>query len=201
MKLKASVTILAFLALQFSVLAQIIYEESIDEKTHSILLDKGELKYAAYDKVEKAINLYHSDDSHWKSIPLNLSRGLYFDELKSVSVNVFNEDNLIELAYTCVEYKTSNELEATSTYVDVLSTLYVVNEEGTLVLEAKNGNDMKIIDSNGEMKLWVYKHGGQSKDNKTHIDVYSLPNYHTTNTKNPDGLPPRYGNVVHRSGI
>ncbi len=198
MKFKALLTILAFLALQISVLAQITYEESYDEKAHSILLDNGELKYASYDKVEKAIDLYHSDDSHWKSIPLNLSRGLYFDELKSVSVNVFNEDNLIELAYTCVEYQSSNELEATTTYVDVLSTLFVVNEEGTLVLEAKNGNDMKIVDSNGEMKLWVYKQGGQSMNNKAHIDVYSLPNYYTTNMKNLDGSPHQYGIIGHR---
>ncbi len=198
MKFKALVTILAFLALQFSVLAQIIYEESIDEKTHSILLDNGELKYASYDKVEKAINLYHSDDSHWKSIPLNLSRGLYFDELKSVSVKVFNEDNLIELAYTCVEYKISNELEATSTYVDVLSTLYVVNEEGKLVLEAKNGNDMKIVDSNGEMKLLVYIQAGQNKNNKEHIDVYSLPNYQATNTNELDRDPYNYDITGYR---
>ena len=201
MKFKVLLSIVTFLALQISVNAQINYEGSFDEKTHSILLDNGELKYASYDKSEDAIILYHSDDSHWKSIPLNLKRNLYFDELKSISVNVFNDDGLIELAYTCVEYQSSFELEATTTYVDILSTLYVINEEGTLVLEAKNGNDLKIVDSNGEMKLLVYKQAGQSKDNKEHIDVYSLPNYHSTNMNKLDGVPYQYGILGHRRGI
>lgn len=201
MKFKALIAIVTFLALQTTVKAQINYEGSFDEKTHSILLENGELKYASYDKDENAIILYHSDDSQWKSIPLSLNRNLYFDELKSISVNVFNEDNLIELAYTCVEYKSSYELEATTTYVDVLSTLFVINEEGTLVLEAKNGSDMKIVDSNGEMKLWVYNQAVQGKNNKEQIDVYSLPNYHTTNMENPDGVPNIYGTISDRSGI
>lgn len=192
MKFKVLLSIVAFLALQISVHAQINYEGSFDEKTHSILLDNGEIKYASYDKEESAIILYHSDDSHWKSVPLNLNRNLYFDDLKSISVNVFNEDDLIELAYTCVEYQISNQLEATSTYVDVLSTLFVINEEGTLVLEVKNGSDMKFVDSDGDMKLWVYKQAGQGKNNKEHIDVYSLPNYHTANMNKLDGVPNKY---------
>ena len=201
MKLKALLTIVTFLALQISVHAQINYEGSFNKKTHSILVDNGEVKYAFYDKEQKSITLYHSDDSHWKSVPLNLGRGLYFDELKSVSMYVFNEDSLIELAYTCVEYQSSNELEATTTYVDVLSTLFVINEEGTQLLEAKNGSDMKIVDSNGEMKLWVYKQEGQGKNNKEHIDVYSLPNYHTTNMNKLDRVPYKNGNIGYRSGI
>lgn len=201
MKFKVLLSVVAFLALQISAKAQINYEGSFDEKTHSILLDNGELKYASYDKDENAIILYHSDDSQWKSIPLNLNRNLYFDELKSISVNVFNEDDLIELAYTCVEYQSSYELEATTTYVDVLSTLFVINEEGTLVLEAKNGSDMKIVDLNGEMKLWVYNQAVQGKNNKEQIDVYSLPNYHTTNMDNPDGVPYKNGILGHRRGI
>ncbi len=50
MKLKALLTIVTFLALQISVYAQINYEGSFDKKTHSILLDNGEVKYAFYDK-------------------------------------------------------------------------------------------------------------------------------------------------------
>ena len=201
MKFKVLLSIVAFLALQISVNAQINYEGSFDKKTHSILLDNGELKYASYDKDENAIILYHSDDSQWKSIPLNLNRNLYFDELKSISVNVFNEDDLIELAYTCVEYQSSFELEATTTYVDVLSTLFVINEEGTLILETKNGSDMKIVDSNGDMKLWVYKQAGQGKNHKEHIDVYSLPNYHIANLNTLDEVPNKYGTIGYRSGF
>jgi len=208
MKFKVLPAILAFLALQISAHAQINsahaqinFEGSFDEKTHSILLDNGELKYASYDKAENAIILYNSDDSKWKTVPLNLNRNLYFDELKSISVNVFNEDPLIELAYTCVEYKSSYELEATTNYVDVHSTLFVMNEDGTMVLEAKNGSDMKIVDSNGEMKLWVYKQTVQGNNNKENIDVYSLPNYHTNNMNKLDGNPHIYGTISDQSGI
>jgi hypothetical protein len=176
MKFKALVPIVAFLALQFSVHSQIKYEGSFNQKEHVILLDNGELKYATYDKTVNAIVLYNSDHSLWKSVPLKLPRNVYFDELKSISVNVFNEDPLIELAYTIVEYQSSNQLEATTTYVDVLSTLYVINEEGSLLLEAKNGSEMEIVNFDGEMKLWIYKQAGKGKNNKEHIDVYTLPN-------------------------
>ena len=84
MKFKVLASIVALLALQVSVYSQISFEGSFDEKTHSILLDNGELKYASYDKAENAINLYHSNHSHWKSVPLKLDRHLYFDELKSI---------------------------------------------------------------------------------------------------------------------
>ena len=199
MKFRALLSIIAFLALQISAHAQINFEGSFNEKTHSILLDNGELKYASYDKSENAIILHNADDSHWKSVPLNLGRSLNFDELKSISVNVFSEDGLIELAYTCVEYQSSYELEATSTYVDVISTLFVINEEGTPILEAKNGSDMKIVDSSGEMKLWVYKQAENSKDNKEHIDVYSLPNYQPNMTI-LHGFPYNDGIIGYHSG-
>lgn len=181
MKLKSLLAIVAFLALQISVHAQIKFEGSLDEKTHSIRLDNGELKYASYDKAEKAIVLYNSDDSQLKSVSLDLPRNLYFDELKSISVNVFNDDASIELAYTCLEYQSSNELEATTNYMNVQSTLFVINEEGTKVLEVKNSNDMQVVDSNGEMKLWVYRQVDPGNYSKDQIDIYSLPHYHTSN--------------------
>ena len=198
MKFKALAPIVFFLSLQVSVHSQINYEGSFDEKEHSFLLDNGELKYANYDKTENAIILYHSDHSHWKSVPLNLTRNVYFDELKSISENVFNEDALIELAYTCVEYQSSNELEATTTYVKELSTLYVINEEGSLLLEVKNGSEMEIVNSDGELKLWVYKQAG--KNNKEHIDVYSLPNDHNASLNNnkPNMVPVKYGVLGYR---
>ena len=58
---------------------------------------------------------------------------------------------------------------------------------------------MKFVDTDGEMKLWVYQQAGQSKNNKEHIDVYALPsNYHSTKTKSRDRV---YGTIGYRGGI
>lgn len=201
MKLKSLVAIIAFLALQISVHAQIKFEGSHDEGVQSILLDKGEIKYATYDKDKKAIVLYSSDFTQWKTVSLDLPRGLHFDELKSISKDVFNDDALIELAFTCVEYRSSNELEATTNYVDVLSTIYVINEEGTMVLELKDSNDLKIVDSNGTRKLWVYKQGRQDSDRSDNIDVYSLPDYHNTHMQNTQRDEYKYDTFGDRRGM
>lgn len=201
MKLKSLLAIVAFLALQISVHAQIKYEGSHDEGLHSVLLDNDELKYATYNKAEKAIVLYSSDHSQWKSVSLDLPRGLHFDELKSISRNVFNDDALIELAYTCVEYVSNYDTEVTTNHVNERYTLFITNEEGTMVLESENSRDMKIVDSKGERKLWVYRQSGQDSDRKDNIDVYSLPDYHSTHMQNPQGNEYKYDTFGDRRGI
>ncbi len=201
MNLKSLLSIFLFAALQISGYGQIKYEGTLDDGLNSILLDNGEIKYAVYNKSEKTLVVYNSDHSEWKSVLLPIPRKLYFDELKSISVNVFNPDTLIELAYTCVEYLSNNELESTTNYVDVLSTLFVINEEGALILEAENCSHMEIVDSKGARELWVYKQVGQGADREEHVDVYSLPDYQITNKQAEQSDENKYHTFVNPCGI
>ena len=88
---------------------------------------------------------------------------------------VFNTDSLVELAYTCIEYISNNDIESTTTHVYERHTLFIINEEGSMVMEEKNSNDLEIVDINGARKLWVYKQAGQANETWKRVNVYALP--------------------------
>lgn len=173
MKLKSLLLLLALASFQISVLAQVSYEGSQDKDLTSYKLDNGEIKYVSYQKADKVLVLYNADHSMWKSVPLPIPRRQYFDQLKSISLKVFNTDEKLELAYTTVEYLSNNETEVTTKHVDVRPTLFIINEEGSMILEAENSSHMEVVDNSGTRKLWVYKRDGQ--DLKEKVDIYSLP--------------------------
>jgi len=175
MKLKSLLLISAITLLHISGFSQISYEGTHDDGLTTVTLDNGEAKYATYQKTDKTMILYNLDHSLWKTVALPIPGSLYFDELKSVSVTVFNTDSLVELAYTCVEYLSNNDLESTTTYVDERHTLFIINEEGSMVMEEKNSNNLEIVDINGTRKLWVYKQAGQGNDTWKRVNVYALP--------------------------
>lgn len=175
MKNQRLLLLVAFSMLSMFGYSQIQYEGTHDDDLESFQLDNGETKYARYSKSEKTISLYNVDLSEWKTVQLDIPKRFSFDDLKSITVNVFNADELIELAYTCAEYRSNSDIETTSNNVHINYTLYIINEEGELVFEAENGNGMKIVDSNGTRKLMVYKQTGHGSFKKEHIDVYALP--------------------------
>jgi len=175
MKLKSLLLITAFTLLHISGFSQISYEGTHDEGLTKVTLDNGEVKYATFQKADKTMVLYNLDHSPWKSVALPIPKRLYFDELKSVSVTVFNTDSLVELAYTCIEYISNNDLENTTTHVYESHTLFIINEEGSMVMEEKNSNNLEIVDINGTRKLWVYKQAGQANDTWKRVNVYALP--------------------------
>jgi hypothetical protein len=201
MKLKSLLALVTFVLLQISSYGQVEYEGTLVNESNQIVLDNGEIKYTRYHKAEKTMVIYNSDHSEWKSVTLPLPRQLYFDELKSISTNVFNSDPLIELVYTCVEYRSNNELEGTTNYVDVAHKLFVINEEGALVLEVENSNHMEIMDNNGTRKLWVYKQNEEGKDRKEQVAIYSLPDYQTTKSKVEQKGEYKYPTFGERRGI
>ncbi len=177
--MKHLLTIIAFSIIPLSVLGQIRYEGTHDEGYKSFQLDNGELKYAEYNKSGQIVTIYNLDHSKWKSVVLPLPREHYLDEIKSISQYVFNGDTMMELAYSCVEYHSTDNLEdVASGYVDLRFTLNIINELGETILKASDSNDMKIIESDGVRKLMIYKHIGQGSTKSGQVDVYSLPNKH-----------------------
>ncbi len=155
---------------------QIIYEGTHDDGFKTFQVDNGDIKYIKYNKSEQTVSVYNLDHSVWKTIRLPLPKEHTLDEIKSISQNVFNSDTLMELAYSCVEYHTTNNLEgANANYVDIQFTLNIINEKGEMILKADDSNDLKIVESNGIRKLLIYKHVGQGFKESGQIEVYSLP--------------------------
>lgn len=175
MKLKNLLLISTLGLLNISLAAQLEYQTTHNNDLKSFIMDNGEMKYASYHKADETMVLYNSDHSEWKSVKLNIPRNHYFDELKLLSAFVFNTDEQIELAYTCKEYISNNDTESTTEYVEVEHSLYIINEEGNLILEAENSNHMEIVDNSGSRKLWLYKQAGADNSKKVYVDVYTLP--------------------------
>jgi hypothetical protein len=175
MKIQRLLVVVVLSVLHIWGFSQIQYEGRHDDGLKSFQLDNGEMKYARYHKAEQAITIYNLDHSEWKTVLLPIPKGQVFDEIKSISANVFNTDTLIELAYACVEYRYNYDIEVSSDNVDIRYTLSIVNEEGQKVFEAANGTDMEIIDSNNTRKLLVYKQIENGRELEKSIDVYALP--------------------------
>ncbi|RKZ99549.1 MAG: hypothetical protein DRQ42_07510 [Gammaproteobacteria bacterium] len=155
---------------------QIIYEGTHDESFKTFQMDNGDIKYTKYNKSEQTVSVYNLDHSIWKTIHLPIPKEHTLDEIKSISQNVFNSDTLMELAYSCVEYHITNNLEGTNgNYVDIQFTLNIINEKGEMILKADNSNDLNIVESNGIRKLLIYKHVGQGFETSGQIEVYSIP--------------------------
>jgi hypothetical protein len=176
MKLTHLTVVIAFSTLQVLGFGQIKYEGTHDDGFKPFQLDNGEFKYARYDKSKQLVTVYNLDHSQWKTVMLPMPEEHYLDEIKSISEKTFNSDTLIELVYSCVEHHSNNNLESTSDYVDIRFTLYIINEAGEMILKVDDSNDMRIIESNGNRKLLIYKHIGQGSNRTGEMDVYSLPN-------------------------
>ncbi len=170
-------TLLLALLIFFSaqVYAQLQYEGSIDSKNITTQLENGAIKYIKYDKKLEKVLIYNLDNSLWRSIKLQLPKYHRLHEIKSISQFTFNNDEQLELVYSSVVYKTSNNLEdPNEDYFQTLFTLNIVNEDGESLLKVGNCNDMKIVDSNGEKKLLVFKNSGTQNDKDGETLIYSL---------------------------
>lgn len=192
MKLKALSLVACFLLLQIPGYSQIKFEASQPDNLKALEMDNGEKIFASYQQSENTVVLYRSDYSEWKIIPVDLARKQQFDELKSVSVNVFNTDPLIELAYTSLEYISNYDTEVSTDHVSEKYTLYIVNEKGSMLMEEKDGFHMEVIDTYGTRKLWVYKQSDRENKSKDRVDVYSLPDAPVADLKIDPGKNSEY---------
>ena len=200
MKTKSLLAIVVFTLVNICLYGQIEYEGTYDKGIQAFQLDNGDIKYAKYHKADKSVTVYNIDHSELATILLPIPARHSFDELKSITVNTFNADNQIELAYTCVKYSYNNDIEVSTHNVDAHYSMFVISENGEMVFEVENSNKMKIVDSEGTRRLMVYKQIGHGTNKKEKIDVYALPDYKTGN-KLKQGEESRYYTSDYTWGI
>lgn len=154
--------------------SQIEYEGTIDSKFKTFLLDDGSLKYVKYNKKEEKILIYNLNNSLWKTVKLPLPQFHLLDEIKHISIKTLNNDNQVELIYTCIIYDLHNE-DIVEDGIEILEfTLNIINENGETLLKVSNSNEIEIIESGGKKKLLIYKHVGEHFSGKDKTLVYSL---------------------------
>ncbi len=174
--MKTFFTLISFIFLfSSSLFGQIEYEGTIDAKYKTMKLDDGSFKYLKYNHKHQEVILFDLENTVWRTVKLPLPKNHHLDEIKSVSVHTFNNDKLVELVYSCVEYDMQNSEDPDEDFVNLRFTLNIINEKGELILKVPDSNEMEIIGTNNQSKLLVYKHIGQGFDSKDETLIYSLP--------------------------
>ncbi|MGD9993678.1 MAG: hypothetical protein AB7S69_10290 [Salinivirgaceae bacterium] len=174
MKTKTLIFIL-FVFFSIDSFAQLKFDGKIDSKFKTFQLDDGSYKYVKYNKKEQVLFIYNIDNSLWREVKMPLPKYHVLDELKHISIHTFNQDNLVELIYSCAVYSpNSNYQDPNEDFFSVNFTLNIINELGESILKVQDSNEMEIIDSNGEKKIIVYKHIGNGYKAKDETLIYSF---------------------------
>lgn len=174
MKTKALIFVL-FVFFSISSFAQLKFEGEVESKYKTYQLDDGSFKYVIYNKKEEVLKIFNLDNTLWRTVNIPLPKHHILDELKHISVNTFNDDDLVELIYSCAIYYSNDEYEdPMQDFYLVDFTLNIINEHGEHLLKVSDSNEMKLLDSNGERKLIIYKHIGKGFDAKDKTLIYSF---------------------------
>ena len=148
-------------------------------------LEKSGDKYFAMDNINNRCLLYNMDHTEFRTVSLTLPQDYYMYNIQHVSQHTFNQDDLIELAYTCSKY---NLLE--SSYYYSYETR-IISENGTEILKIPGAGHTEVFETENEgRKLLVYIYDFSVLPATTQTRVYSLP----------DG-PLKSGPVQSRRGL
>tara|TARA_R110001583_G_scaffold8896_1_gene41944 strand:- start:28547 stop:29074 length:528 start_codon:yes stop_codon:yes gene_type:complete len=171
-----AIIVLLVLFFCFTGFSQIKYEGKIDSKYKSIKLEDGSFMYVKYDKKNQTVFIYNLDNTLWKEVKLPIPKNHLLDEVKYISKKTFNKDDQVELVYSCVEYTVPDNYEdPTEGFVKINFTLNVISESGESLLRVENSNEMEIIETDGVIKMLVYKHISQGFDTSDETLIYNLP--------------------------
>lgn len=171
-----SIILIIFLFITTVGYAQLNYEGTVDSRYKTVQLENGLSKYLKYDRKLQEIHIYNMDNTLWKTVKLPLPKHHILDEVKLVSQNTFNRDELVEIVYSCVVYTSNTDYEdPTQPLVNIDFTLNIINEQGEHLLKIEGSNEMEIIESNGQKKLLIFKHIGKDFQAHDQTIIYSLP--------------------------
>lgn len=163
------------LILSVNLSAQLKYEGTLDSRYKTIQIDDGAVRYIKYNKDEKKVLIYNLDNSLWRSINLPLPKNHFLDEIKNISSHTFNDDDFVEIVYSCVVYNVSDKIKSSNDdYIIVEFTLNIISESGESILKIPGSNEMEIIETEEEKKLLIYKHIGKHFGNDAETIIYSF---------------------------
>ena len=158
--------------------SQNIQVNVLDEKFKILKLENGITKYINYQEREKILNILNPDQSIWKTVHLPISTENFLDEVKSISTNIFNNDSLVEILYTSVEYDYSYDNENPFPQNDFITfALNIINEKGQVLFREEEVTDYTIVELNGENKLFVYKNQDKVPNKKFKTVGFSISKY------------------------
>lgn len=163
-----------YIVISISALAQLSYEGKTDSRYKIFQLEDGSLKYTMYDKKQKHILIYNLDHTLWRTVEIPLPKWHFFEEIKHISQFTLNQDELVEVIYSCSVYgSTLNEEDPEGEFL-YDNTLNVINDLGETILKVEGASEMKILEANNKSRLLVFKHTGKSDHRKRETLVFSF---------------------------
>jgi hypothetical protein len=174
MKVKLFILLLALYS-SSGVISQITYKKTLSEINETFQMEDGSIKYARYNKPEKKILIFDLDQTLWREISLPLPKGHILEEIKHISVGKFNNDSLVEVIYSCVNYPDMDSYEDPEKLLNSTSyTLNIVNETGESILKVPNSNTIKIFESGKDKNLLIFRHTQDGFKGKDETLIYSF---------------------------
>ena len=164
------------LFLPVTLLAQIKYEGFVSSQYKSVRIDDGNYKYIQYNPKEKMLSIFNLDNSIWKTVKLPLSKDHLLHEIKLISRHVFNQDDELEIVYSCVEYVLPENMEEPAAgMASAIFTLNIITESGESILKVPDSSKMEIIELDGASKMLVYKKRREKIAYNDETLIYALP--------------------------
>ena len=97
------------------------------------------------------------------------------DEVKHISTGVLNNDEKLEIIYSCLEYITPDEYDDVSFEHEFIDyTLNIINEDGQILLICKGSKDFKLINTQSSRKLLIYQNYFEDNLRKTKTLIYKI---------------------------
>lgn len=148
--------------------SQITLEHTYTASAYITDLEQHGMKYFDMDVYTNSCNIYNLDHSLWKSIALDVPQGNYLSDIRYVTTNLFNEDDLVEVCYTWYNYDSINLY---FTY-----TTNIVNEEGTQLLTVPGANYTEVVEAGeNDFKLLAYVWDYSVIPSTLETRVYDIP--------------------------
>ncbi len=150
--------------------SQLDFEKTLTESASITYLEsKGEVYYAM-DVINKECHIYNMDLTLYKTIALPVPEGYYLFDVQYISENLFNSDNLVELAYIYSKY-----VPTTSSYYFTYETK-LINENGSVLETFPGAGHTVVHETNGHGKKYlVYEYDYSLIPYRTYTHIYGLP--------------------------
>lgn len=132
------------------------YDES--RSIYRTKLENSGEKYYLFNGISQEAKIYNANHTLWKTIPLQIEEGWFFNVFTHISENKIMADDQIEIAYT--------------TFIIVGGLTYrslIVNESGSILLEVDGAFNIVTSEIDGLQNKCI------ASDGNTFSEVYAIP--------------------------
>ena len=153
---------------------QIKYFNSFDASNNLIELENEGLKYYKLHRKTNTVVIYNLNSTMFKVVKLDLPVHQMLNQVSSISKYEFNNDDLIEIAYTTYLNESDEHIEGYSKMNSLFITLIIQNENGEELLNVPGASHYEIKKNKSEKVLIVLRNKDKGKFSDMVSELYTL---------------------------